>query len=632
MVALDNGTPLSLEAEVMRRLGYRTIDMLVERITGPAGPVVRSASPEELHGRLSIPPPEEPVAFDEILEGLERDVLPFVARLSHPGYLAFIPGEGTWPGALGDLIASALNIDTCWWLGASGPSALELVVLDWIKQWVGYPEQAAGVLVSGGSAANLTAIACARENRIGAMDAQAVVYMSDQTHSSVARAARVLGFRPDQVRVIPSDRVARIRLDSLQSAIANDLADERRPLLVVANAGTTAAGAIDPLPELAEICRDGGLWLHVDGAYGAFASITPRGRDALAGIELADSITLDPHKWLYQPIEVGALLVRDGRELGAGFEISSEYLQDVEAMEREVNFSDRGVQLTRSCRSLKLWMSLRYFGLPAFRKAVDNCLDLALHAEKCLEASAELELMSPASLGIVTFRRHPGGVDDEATLERINAGLADRIERDGEVFVSTARVRGRYVLRLCVLNHSTSKAEVDRALELAESLEIDLTQAAGPVHVSYPELTEGWLRRPTIDASGLRSLPLFASLADELCERVLRIAREYIAVLGEPIVEQWRATRELFVVMSGSVEVVVDGTESSLLGAGAFFGELAAFDWGAGFGRIRSATVTAAEPTRLLVLDWPLVNELVRADDAFRELVERVARDRLANH
>jgi aromatic-L-amino-acid decarboxylase len=625
-------SPLSLDPEVMRQLGYRTIDMLVERITGPAGPVMRSATPEELHDRLSMPPPEIPVGFDEILEGLERDVLPFVARLSHPGYLAFIPGEGTWPGALGDLIASALNVDTCWWLGASGPSALELVVLDWFRQWVGYPAQAAGVLVSGGSAANLTAVACAREKLIGAMDERAVVYMSDQTHSSLARAARVLGFRPDQVRVIPSDRSARMRPDSLRGAIATDLADRRTPLMVIANAGTTAVGAIDPFRELAEICREASTWLHVDGAYGAFASITARGREALGGMELADSITLDPHKWLYQPIEVGAVLVRDGEALRRGFEVSSEYLEDVAAVDREVNFSDLGLQLTRSCRALKLWISLRYFGLPAFRAAVDRCLDLALHAESRIRASPELELMSAASLGIVTFRRHPSGVDDEAALERINADLADRIEGGGELFVSTARVRGRYVLRLCVLNYSTSQAEVDQAIELAESLEVDVGAPSTTVpHTSYPGLEMGWLRRPALDAGGLRALPLFASLDDQLCDDVLTGAHEHLASPGDPIIEQWHATRDLYVVLSGAVEVASDERAGVVLGPADFFGELAAIDWGAGFGRTRSATVTATEPTRLLVLDWVLVNRLMKADPVFGGQLERGARDHLAN-
>jgi aromatic-L-amino-acid decarboxylase len=632
-VTAQEGSPLALDPETMRQLGYRTIDMLVDRITGPPGPVVRSSTPEELLERVSIPPPEQPVAFDELLAGLERDVLPYVARISHPGYLAFIPGEGTWPGALGDLIASALNVDTCWWLGASGPSALELVVLDWFRQWVGYPEQAQGVLVSGGSAANLTAMACAREKLIGAMADSATVYMSDQTHSSLARAARVLGFRPEQVRVIPTDRLARIRPNALRSAIAADVALGLRPLIVVANAGTTAAGAIDPFHELSAICREHGIWLHVDGAYGAFAAITERGRAALDGMELADSITLDPHKWLYQPIELGALLVRDGPALRRGFEISPDFLQDVEAIDREVNFSDLGVQLTRSCRALKLWLSLRFFGVPAFRQAVDRCLDLALHAQVRIEASPDLELMSPASLGVVTFRRHPLGLDDEARLEQINAALADEIERGGELFLSTGRVRGRYVLRLCVLNHSTSQVEVDRALELAESLEVDEEAIAGPsdaVHVSYPDITQGWLRRPTLDADGLRSLPLFVSLTDRHCERVLLGAREVIAAPGEPIVEQWQATRDLYVVLSGKVQVVLDRAESVLLGPGEFFGELAAIDWGAGFGRTRSTTVVATESTRLLALDWVLVNDLSVADPAFGSILELTARDRLA--
>jgi glutamate/tyrosine decarboxylase-like PLP-dependent enzyme len=630
-MARSGDSPLGLDPESMRELGYRTIDMLVERITGPRGPVVQSATPEELHRRLAMPPPEEPAAFEEILDGLQRDVLPFVAHISHPGYLAFIPGEGTWPGALGDLISSALNVDTCWWLGASGPSALELVVLDWLRQWVGYPEHAAGVLVSGGSAANLTALACAREARIGEMNEHATVYMSDQTHSSVARAARVLGFRPDQVRIIPTDVHARLRVDALRGAIDADERAGRTPLLVVANAGTTAVGAIDPLHELAQLCGERGIWLHVDGAYGAFACLTERGREELDGLALADSITLDPHKWLYQPIEVGALLVRDGGALRRGFEISPDFLKGVEAADREVNFSDLGLQLTRSSRALKLWMSLRYFGVAAFRQAIDNSLDLAAHAQGHIESAPELELMSPASLGVVTFRRHPMGVDDEAILERINADLAERIEHGGEVFVSTGRVRGRYALRLCILNHSTARSEVDRALELAATLDVDT--APGPpvaVRESYPAIDRGWLGRSSLDADALRSIPVFASLDDEQAERVLRAAHERLALFGGPLIEQWQVTRDLFVILSGGVAIDIDGERVRTLGPGEFFGELAAIDWGAGFGRTRSATVTATEPSRLLVLDWTLVNWLMKVAPAFAERLETTSRERLA--
>ena len=629
-MAVEDGSPLGLSPELMRELGYRTVDMLVDRIAGPSGSVVRTAAPGELRARLASAPPEEAVPFEEILEELERDVLPFVARIAHPGYLAFIPGEGTWPGALGDLIASALNLDTCWWLGASGPSALELVVLDWFRQWVGYPPEAAGVLVSGGSAANLTALACAREALVGAMDERAVMYMSDQTHSSLARAARALGFRPDRVRVILTDEHARMRLVGLRAALGADVACGLRPLMVVANAGTTATGAVDPLPEIAEICREHAIWLHVDGAYGAFGCLTARGREALTGIEHADSISLDPHKWLYQPVELGALLVRDGAALRHGFKVSPDYLEDAEAAGEEVNFSDRGLQLTRSFRALKLWISLRYFGVAAFRQAIDRCIDLALHAQRSIEASPELELMSPASLGIVTFRRHPGGVDDEAVLERVNAGLGARIDQGGEVFLSTARVRGRYVLRLCILNHSTSHADVDRALELAATLDVD--PGPGPVvaRESYPPIEAGWLGRPVLDADGLRSLPLFSALDAEQAEYVLATAHEHHATAGEAIVEQWQVSRDLYVILDGAVAVAVDGNLRGVLGPGEFFGEIAAVQWGAGYHRTRTATVTATIPALLLVLDWVLVDRLIKAEPDFRARLERTSRARLA--
>jgi aromatic-L-amino-acid/L-tryptophan decarboxylase len=455
--------------------------------------------------------------------------------------------------------------------------------------------------------------------------------LSDQTHSSLARAARTLGFRSEQVRVIPTDGRARMRVDALRAAIAADEAAGRKPLVVVANAGTTATGAVDPFHELSQVCRERGIWLHADGAYGAFACLSERGREMLAGMELADSITLDPHKWLYQPVELGALLVRDGSALRRGFEISPEFLKDVEATDGEVNFSDRGLQLTRSCRALKLWISLRYFGVSAFRTAIDNCLDLALHAQDRIESAPELELMSQASLGVVTFRRHPSGVDDEAILERINASIAERIERGGEVFISTARVRGRYVLRLCILNHSTSQAEVDRALELAATLPVETTP--GPptmIRESYPTIEAGWVGRSSLDADALRSLALFASLDREQAERVLRTAHEHDALTGEAVVEQWQVSRDLYVVMNGAVAITVDGDRVRTLGPGEFFGELAAIDWGAGFGRTRSATVTATEPTRLLVLDWVLVNRLMQAEPAFRERLERASRERLA--
>jgi hypothetical protein len=272
-------------------------------------------------------------------------------------------------------------------------------------------------------------------------------------------------------------------------------------------------------------------------------------------MELADSIALDPHKWLYQPIELGCLLVRDGALLRRGFEITPDYLTDVEASEREVNFSDLGLQLTRTCRALKLWISLRYFGVGAFRAAIDRCLDLAAEAQRQIESSPELELMTDASLGIVTFRRHPGGLDNEALLDRMNASLAEQIQHQGDVFVSTARVRGRLVLRLCILNHSTSQAEVDRALELVATLPVDTAFPPAEVQESYPPIERGWLRRPALTVDALRSLPLLATLGDEAARRVVLTAHEHHAQAGDAIVEQWHVSRDLYVVLEGSVDV-----------------------------------------------------------------------------
>ncbi len=339
----DRRDPLSLDTETMRRLGYRTVDMLVEQLAAvPAGPALRRASPAEMNARVPTGP-NGPRDFESLLDELERDVLPFMSRCEHPGYFAFIPAAGTFPGALGDFIASALNIYAGSWMEAAGPSRLELLVLDRFKEWIGYPSDAAGVLVSGGSAANMTALACARAAMADRAE-DGVVYVSDQAHSSIARAARTFGMRPDQLRVLPSDRSYRMRLDALVGAMAADTRAGLQPFLVVASGGSTNTGAIDRLPKIAELCREAGAWLHVDAAYGGFAALTDRGRDWLRGIELADSVTLDPHKWLYQPFECGCVLVRRGDQLQSAFEVHPDYLKDSTAHDAEVNFSDLGLQ------------------------------------------------------------------------------------------------------------------------------------------------------------------------------------------------------------------------------------------------------------------------------------------------
>lgn len=465
----DAHDPLELEPEAMRRLGYRAVDLLVDRLTSlDDGPAWHGATRAEMEERLREPPPDGPEDEERLLRRLAEDVLPFAGHHDHPRFFAFVPSCPTWPSIVGDFLAAGSNIFAGTWLQSAGASTAELVVIDWFRQWLGWPPQTSGVLLPGGSQANLTALACARDTTPGARSDDAVIYVSSQGHSSVTRAIRVIGFGEDQVRAVPVDGVLRVRTDALVAAMEADRGAGRRPFLVVANAGATNTGAVDPLEEIAAVCAEGGVWLHVDAAYGGFAVLTERGREWLRGIEAADSITLDPHKWLYQPYEVGCLLVREGTRLGDAFQIMPDYLQDTAVEGRDVNFADRGIQLSRSARALKLWLSLKYFGVDAFRAAIDRSLDVALHAQELVEESSVLELVSPATLGIVCFRRRFEGLD-EAGLEEANAELAHRLAESGEGMVSSTRVGGRYALRMCVLNHRSGPQDVERVLHWLET-------------------------------------------------------------------------------------------------------------------------------------------------------------------
>jgi glutamate/tyrosine decarboxylase-like PLP-dependent enzyme len=617
----------------MRDLGYQMVDFLVDQLADPGkGAALLRAGRDEMERRLDRPAPEQPVPFEQILDELATDVLPFMSRGDHPGYFAFIPSCTTWPSALGDLVAVALNIYAGSWMESAGPSQVELTVLDWFRQWIGYPEGAAGVLVSGGSAANMTALACAREAKVGAMNDRVVAYVSDQAHSSMARGGRVLGFRPDQVRVLPVDRRLRMRADALASAIDADRRAGYVPLFASAAAGSTNTGAVDPLPDIAAICRREDVWLHVDAAYGGFAALTERGRRLLAGIEAADSVTLDPHKWLYQPFECGCLLVREGKRLRAAFEITPDYLKDAEIYEREVNFSDLGIQLTRMSRALKLWVSLHYFGVGAYRHAVDRALDLASMAQRRIEGSDEFELLMPATLSVVCFRRRFGGLDDEEELERRNAELVRQLADSGIGLISSTRLEGRYALRLCVLNHTSGPRDVNRVLDWLETTGIEERPAERrPGLERLDDIERRFGRRVPVRDLDVRSVPLFETLSDEQVAFVESSSREVSAGPGEHIIEQWEPTRDFYVVLEGSVDVLQDGRLLKSLLPGQFFGEVAAMDWGASFGYSRTASVVSTSPTRLLALPADCLQRLLRESSDVESIVSGLARRRTRN-
>jgi glutamate/tyrosine decarboxylase-like PLP-dependent enzyme len=455
--------PLSLPPEEMRRLGYRVVDRIVEHLAELRDlPPVRTGDPAELRARLGGPPPDQPGAPDAALDALFDDVLPFIQHVDHPRFFARVGSPSNFVSVLADAVGAGFNVFNGSWTGGSGPATVELVVIDWLRELCGLPEGAAGVLTTGGSVANLVGLAAARTAFLGGRpDPDAIVYSSDQAHAAIERALRVLGFDEAQLRPLPTGERGRLAAADVRAAIAADRAAGRRPFCVAATAGSTSTGAVDPLDELADLCAQEGLWLHVDGAYGAPAVLAPAARPLLAGLERADSLVLDPHKWLFQPYEIGCLLVREPGLLERTFALEGSYLRDV--LDGEVNFRNRSVQLTRGARALKLWLSIRVFGLAAFRAAVADTIALAEHAEALLRARPGWEVVTPAQLAIVCFRR----AGDDALQTRI----AETMIRDGFAAPSTTEVAGRVVLRLCTINPRTTLADVEQTIDRMSEVE-----------------------------------------------------------------------------------------------------------------------------------------------------------------
>jgi aromatic-L-amino-acid decarboxylase len=458
-------SPLDLDHETMRRLGHLVADTVAHHLSTlreqPAYATLGTAEAERLLDRRA---PAQGTDFETLLATLRDGVFPHAAREPHPGFIAYVPSCPTFPAVLGDWLATGFNFYAGVWPVAVGPNQLEIVVLDWFRQWLGMPDGANGLLTTGGSGANLTAMIAAR-HRVTKGDAsliaQLTVYASDQVHSSVTRAAWLAGVPRENVRSLATDDEFRLRVDALRDALARDRAAGVVPLMVVASAGTTNTGSVDPLPDIATICERENVWMHVDAAYGGFAILTDMGRRALAGIERADSVTLDPHKWLFVPFECGCLLVRDPHRLKAAFQIFPEYLADAQGGHEAVNFADYGEQLTRYSRALKVWMSVRYFGIDAIRDAIDRGIMLARRLEQRVRETPSLEVVSPARFGIVCFRVRPEGTSDGATLDALNERVLARVVGDGRYFISSTRLRGAFALRACILGFRTTEEDID---------------------------------------------------------------------------------------------------------------------------------------------------------------------------
>jgi glutamate/tyrosine decarboxylase-like PLP-dependent enzyme len=454
----------------MQRIGRQVADFVADHLASlREQPAYRTLDRQSSRTLLEADPPEHPTSFDAVLERFRERVVPHHAREPHPRFLGYIPSCPTFPAVMGDWLATGFNFFAGVWPVAAGPNEVELTVLEWFRRWMKMPEGSRGLLTSGGSAATVTAVVAARHALLGddTKDlARLTVYCSDQAHSSLMKAAWIAGIARDHVRAVPSDEAYRMRMDALRDLVQADRKAGLRPFLVGATAGATNTGAVDPLNQIADFASAEKLWLHTDSAYAGFSVLTERGRRLLDGLGRADSLTLDPHKWLYVPFECGCLLVREPALLEEAFSVHPEYLQDVRVRESEVNFSDYGEQLTRYSRALKVWFSMQYFGTAAIRAAQDYAMGLAELAEQIVRESPELEVLTPALFGIVCFRVRPRGVQDVEVLNALNQRVNERVNRTGFVLMSSTRLRGALSLRLCIPGYRTREQDVRDVLDL----------------------------------------------------------------------------------------------------------------------------------------------------------------------
>lgn len=425
---------------------------------------------EELARTFAEPLPEAPTGLADLLARL-RPAIRRTFTTPGPGYLAFIPGGGLMSAAIADFIAASTNR----YVGVRPPSPalaqIEETAIRWLADLMGYPKEAGGILTSGGSLSTLSAIVAARETRLPEDFRKGTIYFSTETHYCIPKAARIAGFKDRQIRRIPVDARRRIDVSALARAIDEDRAQGLSPFLIVANVGTTNTGAIDDIPGLLEIGRAHGLWIHADAAYGGFFRLAASGPSLMPRLEECDSITLDPHKGMFLPYGTGCLLVKDPQALARAHAMDAEYLHDVRA-QASFNFSDLSPELSRDFRGLRIWLPLMAHGAPAFREAIEEKLRLTRFAYDALKTDERFEILDEPQLSVIALRLR--GREGEAAdrADRLNEELMRRVNARGRVFLSSTRLDGRYVIRICVLSFRT---HLDRVQDAVHALREEAT-------------------------------------------------------------------------------------------------------------------------------------------------------------
>jgi len=467
---LGDVTPQAF-AEAVSRVGDQRQQVPMQR----AVQVIDAAGAAVLRN-VGIPSTGRPL--NDVVAQLLQNINPWRAKMDHPRFFAFIPGPASPLSALGDLATAMHNVHAGSWLQSSGPSAIEAGLIDWLASRVGMPASAGGLFVSGGSMANLTALTVARDQKLAPHERpSAVAYVSEQTHSSVAKGLKIIGFLPDQIRRVPTDIAFRMDMTALASAIEQDRAIGLKPFAVIASAGTTNTGSIDPLRPIRALCDLHGMWMHVDGAYGASAALSPAHQGLLDGIGEADSLSWDAHKWLFQTYGCGMVLMRNRTHLTQTFNTRPEYLWDAQADADQINYWDLGGELTRPARAMKLWLTLQVLGSQAVGDAIARGCQLAQWAEDELHGRSNWEVVSPAQLAILTFRMTYPGMSSEAA-DALNRAISRRALDDGFAAVLTTQLRGRTVLRICSIHPDateTDMRETIRRLDAYGAAEVSAT-------------------------------------------------------------------------------------------------------------------------------------------------------------
>ena len=461
--------PLEMDSATFRKLGHRLVDQLAALLEAlPQGPVNHDESPSSVRDALDLngPLPKSGVEPGQLLEQTAKLLFEHSLFNGHPRFFGYITSSPAPIGILGDFLASALNPNVGAWILSPAATEIERQTVRWIASLIGYPEDCGGLLVSGGNMANVVCFLAARAAKAGwnvrelgvAGNAgqRLRVYASSETHTWIQKAADCSGLGTASVRWIATDKTLRMDVNALRRQIELDVAAGDVPCLVVGTAGSVSTGAVDPLSEIARVCREFGAWFHVDGAYGGFAACVPDASPDLRALSQADSVAVDPHKWLYAPLEAGCVLVRDSELLRAAFAYHPPYYHFDEAA---TNYVDYGPQNSRGFRALKVWLAMKQVGADGYRRMIADDILLSKTMAQAIGRHPELQLMTQ-ELSMATFRYVPLDSPSEGYLDALNQELLDRLQRSGEIFVSNAVIDGHYVLRACIVNFHTSETDV----------------------------------------------------------------------------------------------------------------------------------------------------------------------------